>query len=113
MSLSCQRCSRSLDWSSGGVSASSSVNRCVGEDNGDNESIETESLTENEDQDDSNEDILLGGSSDTSVTSHTDSETGSEGRETAAKARGEVLVTSVGIVRPGASSNIILRSAVN
>jgi len=79
-----------------------SLNLCrstgFGEDDGDDKSVESESLSENEDQDHSDEDIFLGVCAHTSVTNDTDGETSSEGRESAAKAGGQMLVTSVDTV---------------
>lgn len=86
---------------------------CVGEDDGDDKSVQTESLTENEDQDDSDEDIFLSGSSHTSVTGDTDCKAGSQGGKAAAQAGGEVLVAGVGVVIPGASSDFVLRGGIN
>lgn len=86
---------------------------CVGEDDGDDKSVQTEGLTENEDQDDSDEDIFLSGSSHTSVTGDTDCEAGSQGGKAAAQAGGEVLVAGVSVVCPGASSNFFLRGNEN
>ena len=67
-------------------------------DDGNNQTVETNSLSENEDKDHTNEDaISLGVGSDTSVTGDTNSKTSSEGRETAGKASTEVLVASLSI----------------
>lgn len=80
---------------------------CVGEDDGDDQSVETESLAENENQDDSHEDIFLGSCAHTSVTGHTDGQTSSQGRETHTQAGSEVLVASVNgvfVVRHGRTS---------
>ena len=60
----------------------------------------TQSLTENEDQDDSDEDIFLGSGSHTSVSGDTNGEAGSERREAATQARSEVLVAGVSGVGP-------------
>jgi hypothetical protein len=67
----------------------------VGEDDGDDKSVQTQGLTEDEDKDDSDEDIFLGGSAHTSVTGDTDSEACSQRGEAAAQARSEVLISSV------------------
>jgi hypothetical protein len=73
--------------------------RNVGEDDGDDESVESESLSENEDQDHSDKDIFLSVCAHTCVTDDADGETGSQGWESAAEARGQVLVASVDRVR--------------
>ena len=67
-------------------------------DDGNDQTVETNSLSENEDKDHADEDaVSLGVGSDTSVTGDTDSKTSSEGRETASKAGTEVLVAVRGI----------------
>jgi len=53
--------------------------RNVGEDDGDDESVESESLSENEDQDHSDKDIFLSVCAHTCVTDDADGETGSQG----------------------------------
>jgi hypothetical protein len=64
------------------------------EDNGDDHAIETEGLTEDENKNHADEDLLLlSVGSNTSVTDDTNCETGSEGRETTSKTGGEVLVS--------------------
>ena len=51
----------------------------VGEDDGDDKTIESEGLSENEDKDNSDEDIFLGVSTDTCVTCYSNSKTSCEG----------------------------------
>ncbi len=64
------------------------------EDNGDDHAIETEGLTEDENKNHADEDLLLlSVGSNTSVTDDTNSETSSEGGETASQTGGEVLVS--------------------
>lgn len=70
----------------------------VGEDDSHNQSVKTESLAENEDEDHTDEDIFLGSCANTGITCNTNGQTGSKGRKTAAQAGGEVLVASVGSV---------------
>lgn len=72
----------------------------VGQNDGNDQSVETKRLTEDENQNDTDEDILLGGSAHTCITSNTDSKSCRERRKTAAQARGEVLVPSIGAVAP-------------
>lgn len=68
--------------------------RSLWENNGDDHAIETEGLTEDENEDHADEDLLLlSVGSDTSVTDNTNSETSSEGGETASQTGGEVLVS--------------------
>ena len=67
---------------------------------GDNQTVQTKSLSEDENKDDSDVDVLLSIGTDTSITSDTNAETGSEGWETAAKTWGEVLVAVEGAVLP-------------
>jgi hypothetical protein len=50
-----------------------------GQDNGNNQSVETESLAENENKDNTNIDIFLSVGTDTSVTSNTEGKASSEG----------------------------------
>jgi len=57
----------------------------TGQNDRDNQTVQTESLSENENEDHTDVDVLLGVGTDTGITSDTDGETGSEGRETAAK----------------------------
>lgn len=66
-----------------------------GEHNGDDETVETESFTENEDQDHTDVDVLLGVGTHTSVTDDADGETSGKGGETTAETGSEVLVASV------------------
>ena len=64
------------------------------EDDGNDHAIETEGLTEDENKNHADEDLLLlSVGSNTSVTDDTNGETGSEGRETTSETRGEVLVS--------------------
>lgn len=79
----------------------------AGENDWNNQTVETKSLSENEDEDHTNIDVLLGVSTDTSVTGNTDSETGGEGGKTAAKTGSEVLVAVVGGVLPGAEGDVV------
>lgn len=82
---------------------------CVGEDDSNDQSVETERLTEDENEDDSHEDIFLGSCAHTSVTGHTNGQTSSQGRKADAQAGGEVLVASVDAVtkvRRSLSANV-------
>ena len=67
-----------------------------GEDNGHNQSVETERLSENENEDHSNVDVFLGVGAHTGITDNSNAKAGSEGGETAAKTTGQVLVAEVG-----------------
>ena len=67
---------------------------------GDNQTVQTEGLSEDENKNDSDVDVLLGVGTDTGITSNTDAETGSEGWETAAETWGEVLVAVESTVLP-------------
>ena len=63
-------------------------------DDGDDESVKTNSLSENEDEDHTNEDsISLGIGSDTSITSDTNGQSSSEGAKSASKSSSEILVS--------------------
>jgi len=65
------------------------------DEDGNNESVKTNSLGENEDKDHSDEDtITLSEGSDTSVTSNTNSKSGGKGGESATETSSEDLVTS-------------------
>jgi hypothetical protein len=79
----------------------------AGENDWDNQTVETESLSENEDQNHTDVDILLGVGTDTGITGDTDGETGGEGGETAAKTGSEMLVAVVGRVGPGAGIDVV------
>ena len=62
-------------------------------DDGNDESVQTNSLGENEDKDHTYEDVIsLGIGSDTGITGNTNGKTSSKGRETASKTSTEVLV---------------------
>ena len=64
-------------------------------DDGDDQTVQADSLSEDHDEDHTDEDaISLGVGSDTSVTGDANSKTSSEGRETASEAGSEVLVAS-------------------
>lgn len=78
----------------------------LGEDDGDDHAVETEGLTEDEDQNHADEDrLLLSVGSNTGVTDDTNGETSSEGGETASEAGGEVLVTLAVVVGAGINYN--------
>ena len=78
------------------------------EDDGNDHAIETEGLTEDENKNHADEDLLLlSVSSNTSVTNDTNSETSSKGGETASETGGEVLVSSSIIVGSGGDYNIM------
>ena len=85
----------------------------AGENDGDNQTVQTESLSENEDENHTDVDVLLGVSTDTGVTGNTDSETSGEGGETAAKTGSEVLVAVVGGVLPGTHGDVVEGSLLN
>lgn len=71
--------------------------RSLRQDDGDDHAIETEGLSEDENEDHADEDLLLlGVGSNTSITDDTNSETSSERGETASQTGGEVLI-SLGI----------------
>jgi len=66
----------------------------LGHDDGNNEAIKSNSLSENEDKDHTNIDsISLGIGSNTSITGNTNGKTGGEGGETTAESSGEVFVS--------------------
>ena len=79
---------------------SSTDGALVGKDNGDNKTVESKSLTENEDENHTDVNVLLGVGAHTGITSDTEAESGSEGGETAAQASGEVTVAVVAVVGP-------------
>lgn len=64
-----------------------------GEHDGDDEPVEGQSLSEDHHENESDQDISLGITTDTSVTANTDAETSGERGETAAKASAELLVS--------------------
>jgi len=70
-----------------------------GKDDGGNESVKSESLSEDHHKNDGNHNISLGVSTDTGVTDNSNAESSGEGGETTAKSSGELLVgfTIVGI----------------
>ena len=69
------------------------VSSSLREDNGDDHAIETEGLSEDENEDHADEDfLLLSVGADTSVTDDTNGETSCEGGETASQAWGQVSV---------------------
>lgn len=71
--------------------------RSLRQDDGDDHAIETEGLSEDENEDHADEDLLLlGVGSNTSITDDTNSETSCERGETAGQTGGEMLV-SLGI----------------
>jgi len=73
-----------------------------GDDEADNESVQTEGLGEDENQDHTDEEArLLGVGTDTGVTDNTDSESGSEGGHTDGQASTEVSESLVGGVLGG------------
>ena len=76
-----------------------------GQNDGDNQTIQTEGLSEDENKNNSDVDVLLSVGTDTSVTSNTDAETGSEGWKTAAEAWGEVLVAVESTVLPSSGGS--------
>ncbi len=55
------------------------------QDDGDNQAVQTESFAENKYEDHTDVDILLGVSTDTSITSDTEGQAGSEGGQAAAE----------------------------
>lgn len=61
------------------LNSSACFRSCVGEDDSNDQSVETERLTEDENEDDSHEDIFLGSCAHTSVAGHTDGQTSSKG----------------------------------
>ena len=75
--------------------------RSLRQDNGDDHAIETEGLSEDENEDHADEDLLLLGiGSNTGITDDTNSETSCERGETASQTGGEMLVSlgiSVGV----------------
>jgi hypothetical protein len=74
------------------------------DDKGDDEAVETKSLSENEDQNHGDEKTGLdGGGTDTRVTDNTDGHSGGKTRETDSKASGEVGETLVVVVGGGIS----------
>ena len=60
---------------------------------GNNESVKTESFSEDQDKDHTNEDVFLGVGADTSVTDNTNGEASSQGGETDAQAGSEEFVS--------------------
>ena len=70
------------------------------EHDGDDESIEGESLSEDHHKNEGDQDISLGVSTNTGVTDHTDAETGSKGGETTTKTSSELFVCYVIVVPP-------------
>lgn len=77
------------------------LNSSLREDDGDDHTVETEGLTEDENKDHADEDgLLLSVGADTGITDDTNSETSSKGGETASQTRGEMLV-SISIVVHG------------
>ena len=89
------------------------VPRCSGrldagasEDDGDNQSVETESLSENKDENHADVDVLLGVGAYTSITYNTNAETGAEGGKAAAESASQVLVAvEVGVLLVEFSTN--------
>lgn len=79
---------------------------------GDDESIEGKRLCENHHQNESDQDISLGVSSNTGVTDDTNAESSGEGRETAAQASAELLVSCVVSVVPVLRLGNILRGVL-
>ena len=70
----------------------------MGHDDSNNESIKSNSFSENEDKDHTNIDsISLGISSNTSVTGNTNGESGGEGGKTTAESSGEEFVSVLGV----------------
>lgn len=68
--------------------------RSLRQDDGDNHAIETEGLSEDENEDHADEDLLLlGVGSNTCITDDTNSKTSSERGETACQPGGEMLVS--------------------
>ena len=71
-----------------------SLSRSLRENNGDDHAVETEGLTEDENEDHADEDfLLLSVCADASITNNTNSETSCERWETASQAGGQMLVT--------------------
>ena len=78
-----------------------------GQNDRDNQTVQTQGLGENQNQDHTDVNVLLSVGAHTGIASHADSETSSEGGKAAAKAGGEVLVTIVGRVAPGAGRDTV------
>ena len=78
-----------------------------GQNDRDNQTVQTEGFGENQDQDHTDVDVLLSVGAHTGIASHADGETCSEGGETAAKAGSEVLVAIVGGVAPCAQRDVV------
>ena len=70
------------------------------EDDGDDEAVESERLSEDHHQDERNQNILLSVGADTSITHNTDSETCGERGKTAAKTRCELFVAESVVIGP-------------
>ena len=85
----------------------------VGQNDSNNQTVQTKSLSEDENKNDSDVDVLLGVGTDTSITSNTDRETSSKGGQTAAKTWGKMSVTIVGTVVPCTSCDGIQGSLDN
>ena len=72
------------------------------EDNGDNEAVKGESLSEDHHKNESDQDISLSVTTDTSITDDTDAKSGGERGESTAQASAELLVTiKVGVLPSG------------
>ena len=72
-----------------------------------NQTVQTESLSENEDQDHAHVDVLLGVCAHASVTSDADGKTSGEGGEPTAEAGGEVAVAVVAGVSPLTEGDVV------
>lgn len=70
------------------------------EDNGDDEAVEGESLSEDHHKDQGNQNILLAVRAHTSVANNTDSKTSSKGGKSTAEAGGELLVAESVVIDP-------------
>ena len=70
------------------------------EDDGDDEAVESERLSEDHHEDEGNQNILLSVGAHTSISNNTNSETSSERRKTTAEAGSELLVAESIIIGP-------------
>ena len=72
----------------------------AGQNDSHNQTVETKSLAENEDQNDTDVNVFLCVSAHTRITSHANAQTGSKRRETTAQASAEMTEAIVAIVLP-------------
>ena len=78
------------------------------EDNGDDEAVQGEGLSEDHHQNERNQNILLSVRADTSITNDTNGETGGQRGKSAAKSRGKLLVAEGVVVLPFRSLHDVL-----